>query len=98
MNKKRKYTEGIESIKAYEITGFVTDEERVFCFLHALCGMPASKAFYHAFARSRRSTLASCASPACHLLKEPHIVSYIRTLWAFYDGGQLEFNESAIKG
>ncbi len=97
MDKRKRYDPRIESISPNDITGMVTNDERVFCYLHAICGMSATMAYYYGNKKSK-ATLQSCSAPASRLVREPHIIAYIRTLWDFARHNQLEFNEEAIKG
>lgn len=97
MAKRRKFTQGV-NIKAWDLQAIgLTDEERIFCFLHAICGIPAAKAYHSAY-KGCRAQLISCAPYACRKLQEPAIIAYIKVLYQYHHAGQLEFNEAAIKG
>ncbi len=94
--KDRSDKEDIKLFKPYELTGGIEDEEqRIFCWLHAIIGMPASKAYRAAF-RGSSAQLSSCAAQASRLLRDYDIAHYIRILHLYHRGNQLvTFNEAA---
>ncbi len=85
-------------ITPYQIVSSLSEEERVFCLLHALCGYPSSKAYQIAYKGVSNATLSSCAAQASRLLRERRIFDYLNRLYRFTAQGSLIlFNENAMK-
>ena len=96
MAKKKQYNNSV-IITPYELIGWLTEEDRVFCWLHAIIGMPASKAYQSAF-KDSKARLSSCSAQASRLLREKAVVGYMRLLYSYFSCDQLIlFNEKAIK-